>query len=153
MIRLVAVAFAVVLLSTVACKSKGTTTIDIEFGECAGRDDATLVRVYLIEGASCAGCDCSGGCFDQCGPDNCTVACDGEFCDVAEIESGLSLPEVSAGLHAVVFEYSYIDPATGLARVGATACAELVLDADGVNDSTQSADTDCCTNAADAGVP
>ncbi len=146
-------ALLVVALAVVGCKDKGTASIDIEFGECTGRDDASLVRIYVIAGGNCVGCDCSGGCFDQCNDDNCVVACDGEFCDPAQLESGFNLPQVSPGLHAVVFEYSYIDAATGLARVGATACAELVLDEDGTKNFTQSAETDCCTDAVDAGVP
>jgi hypothetical protein len=145
---LVYIALAV---SLVGCKSKGTAQVDIEFcDDCAGRNDATDVRIYTLAGATCAACEC-GGCFSQCNDDNCTVACDGGFCSVDDLDD-LTVEPPGSGLYAIIFEYSYVD-GDGIRRLGATACAEIVLDEDGTTDNKFFADTACCegTCGADAG--
>ena len=137
-------------LCAAGCKSRGTGTIDIDFGMCMGRDVATDVRVYLIAGGTCAGCEC-GGCFDLCNGDNCTLVCEGGTCTVAQVEEGLSFDPPAAGLYAVIFDYTYDE--SGIARMGASACAEVVVDGDGTADFDVAATTACCTPAAvDAGM-
>lgn len=136
-----------VCLGVLGCKSQGTGTVDIDFGTCTGRDMATEVRVYLIAGGTCAGCEC-GGCFDLCNQGNCTLVCEGGNCSVAEVESGLSFEPPEPGLYAVLFDYSYPGP-DGVALLGASACAEVVVDADGTDDFSVTAQTACCSGASE----
>ena len=137
-------------LVLLACKDPGTAAIDIQFGQCTGRDAATNVRVYLIADATCASCQC-GNCFDACATDNCTIACDGNDCSTDALEAGLTLDPPGSGLYATIFEYTYQQG--NVRRIGASACAELVLDADGTKDLMFEAETACCVGReGDAGI-
>ena len=150
--RIVCLAAAVMALSTAGCKSRGIALVEIEFcDDCDGRNAATDVRIYTLAGATCASCEC-GGCFSQCNVDNCTIACDDGFCAVDDLDD-LTIEPPGSGLYAIIFEYSYVD-GDGIRRLGATACAEIVLDADGTTDYKYFADTACCegTCSIDAAV-
>ena len=129
------------LVAGAACKSRGAIDISVEFpASCVA---ATHVRVYMIRGAVCGDCAC-GDCLRTCTDENCTVGCDGDYCDIAALDTGLTLRADTPGPYAVVYQLVAID-STGRAEEVAGACADGVqLDKDGTSSSAVSFVGTCC---------
>ena len=128
------------MLLLAGCKQPGTIVIDVDLPSTCDTPDN--VGIYLVQDFTCDGCDC-GECFGECNADNCVQVCGGELCDAADLAAGIDFDPPRPGLFAVIYEY-FENDALGTPRLSATACEQIVLDADGTASSELSPAAVCC---------
>lgn len=138
-----------VLAILAGCKDRGARTFELDIpAECGA---AELVEVFLVRDASCGDCRCDD-CARLCQGERCQLGCPDGPCPIDTLDDGLSVRPREPGEYAVIYRFS--SPVDGQLRVVATACADVVADADGTRSSRDVLTAECCpgTPAADAGA-
>jgi hypothetical protein len=143
-IRLIAAALALA-----GCKDRGARTFELDIpAECGA---AELVEVFLVRDATCGDCVCDD-CARLCQGERCELGCPDGPCPIDALDDGLAITPDQPGEYAAIYRFSADDG--GQLRVVATACADVVADADGTQSSRAVLTADCCPAAIerDAGV-
>ena len=131
------------------CKDRGARTFELDIpAECGA---AELVEVFLVRDATCGDCACDD-CARLCQGERCQIGCPDGPCPIESLDDGLSVRPDEPGEYAVIYRFS--TAASGQLRVVATACADLIADADGTSSTREVLAADCCPGVAplDAGV-
>lgn len=131
------------------CKDRGARTFELDIpAECGA---AELVEVFLVRDAACGDCACDD-CARLCQGERCQLGCPDGPCPIEALDDGLAIRPEEPGEYAVIYRFSAITG--GQLRVVATACADVVADADGTASSFEPLTAGCCpeTPALDAGA-
>lgn len=138
MIRVALVAVA----ALAGCKDRGARTFELDIpAECGAPE---LVEVFLVRDARCDDCRCDE-CARLCQGSLCQLGCPDGPCPIDTLDDGLSLRPEEPGEYAVIYRFSALDD--GQLRVVATACADLIADADGTASSRDVLTADCCPSS------
>jgi hypothetical protein len=125
-----------------ACKQRGTETIELSFGSCS----STKLAVYFLLGNCNNGCDTSCSCATSCSGSNCTLGCremgsDG-FCSTDNLGGGLVISSpTTSGTYALIIDVLSADP---VHTVLAESCTTVHIDADGTMNKTIPVMPMCC---------
>jgi hypothetical protein len=128
-------AIVLAALALVACKQRGTITLEVTgAGSCSMGSADDKVSVYFVKGASCGSM-----CGTLCGTGNCVDSC--KNCTASDLATGLPLdPSPGPDTYAV-----QIDEVGSGSRYIARGCAGSVeIDADGTASRAVAIDLSCC---------